>query len=62
MVYQIIESELRTRGIFDDLETSKATATALHEKNKELYQINEIPLNVIGYYGQSFKIWTIGNL
>lgn len=63
VVYQIIDVELYTIGVFDDLEAAKAAATKLHKRHDEFYQINEIPLNSIGNYGACFKcIWTVGNL
>jgi len=62
IVYQIIDVYLYTVGIFEDLETAKSEAIKLHQKHKAFYQIDKVPLNTIGNFGENFDCeWTTFN-
>jgi hypothetical protein len=52
-VYQLMNTELHTLGIFDTLEKARQAGSQLRG---EYYQINRIPLNVVGNYGEHFDV------
>jgi hypothetical protein len=51
-VYQLMNTELHTLGIFDTLERAREAGRQLGS----YYQINRIPLNVVGNYGEQFDV------
>jgi hypothetical protein len=51
-VYQLMNTELHTLGIFDTLEKARQAGSQLGS----YYQINRIPLNVAGNYGERFDV------
>lgn len=61
MLYQLIDQQLYTRGIFDDYDKATTAATSLHIEHGGVFQVNRIPLNTIGHYGECFDVaWSIG--
>lgn len=55
-VYQLIDKDLHTLGLFDDYKKADEAAHDLHAKSGAYYQINVIPLNIIGDFTTSFNI------
>ena len=51
-VYQLMNTELHTLGIFDTLEKARLAGSQLGS----YYQINRIPLNIVGNYGEYFDV------
>lgn len=57
-VFQIIDHNFHTRGIYDDLEKAKDAALSLRINGSSYYQVNRIPLNTVGQYGEIFDaVW-----
>ena len=48
-----MNTELHTLGIFDTLEKARQAGSQVRG---EYYQINRIPLNVVGNYGEHFDV------
>lgn len=61
-VYQVIDSELYTRGLFEHYDDAVAAAEKMFEQDRRgAYQVNRIPLNKVGNYGEAFDVmWCIG--
>lgn len=55
-VYQVIDTDLHTLGLFDDYEKANKVAHDFHAKSGAYYQVNRIPLNTIGDFTTSFDI------
>jgi hypothetical protein len=62
-VYQVIDFELYTQGLFTTLDAAReavralsATMPIVHEDQDWMYQINRIPLNTLGDYGECFDV------
>lgn len=56
VIFQLIDEHLMTCGMFDCLETAISEAETLHTKTGKLYQVNRIPLNKVGNYGEVFDV------
>ena len=52
-VYQLMNTDLHTLGIFDTLEKARQAGSQIRGS---YYQINRIPLNVVGNYGEYFDV------
>lgn len=60
-VYQVIDDNLYTIGIFTDADVAIAHARQLCVDRARYFQVNRIPLNVVGHFGESFDVvWSPG--
>lgn len=56
-VFQLIDEELYTCGLFDTVEAARQAALGLKACNPaKRYQVNRIPMNTPGHYGQIFDV------
>ena len=62
-VYQGIDYELYTKGLFTTLDSAReavrelyANCPMLNDDTEQMYQINRIPLNTLGDYGECFDV------
>ncbi len=56
-VYQLIDDELYTCGLFDTFASAFRGACALKQQHpSRRYQSNRIPMNTLGNYGRIFDV------
>lgn len=62
-VYQLIDEHLLTYGIFDSMTKAIEHAKEMHTTTGRFYQVNRIPLNTVGKYGETFDdVYHVGQL
>ena len=55
-VFQVIDSELYTRGIYDTADAATDAAAELFTRTARQHQVNRIPLSRLGHYGEAFDV------
>lgn len=56
VVYQLIDENMFTRGVYKSLELACETARKLHLESGGDYQVNKIPLDTIGFYSETLDM------
>jgi hypothetical protein len=63
VIYQIVDADLFSRGIFETLDLAKEAADTLNRQSGAFYQVNEIPLNKLGRYSEDMDdVYTVGDV
>lgn len=55
-VFQVIDNELYTRGIYDTAAAATDAAAELFTRTSRQHQVNRIPLNKLGHFGEAFDV------